>query len=89
MYGLVPRIFLPSVFRENEVQKIEKKVKNLMNLFVTPQIKRAAITIAEFAVQQLALVVAQYLIELKRREATTKLTDGESNVQLLRKSVPH
>ncbi len=64
-------------------------MKSLINLFLTPQIKRTAIAIAEFAVQQLALVVAQYLIELKQREATTKLNTGESNVQLLRKNVPH
>jgi hypothetical protein len=53
---------------------------------MTNQVKKALITIAEFAINQLASVIAQHLIEMRRREATTKITSGEKDVQLLGQS---
>ena len=60
-------------------------MKNLFAALMTAPVKRAMISIAEFAVQQLASVIAQHLIEMRRREATKKITSGENDVQLFSK----
>ena len=57
-------------------------MRNLFAALMTNQVKKALISIAEFAVHQLASVIAQHLIEMRRREATKKITSGENNVQL-------
>lgn len=45
------------------------------------------INVAEYAVQQLASAMAQYIIELRRREAVKKLASGENDVQLHSESI--
>ena len=64
-------------------------MRNLLTYLMTNQVKKALISIAEFAVQQLASAIALHLIEMRRREATKKINSGENNVQLLGESVPN
>jgi len=49
-------------------------MKILFNSLFINQVKKTITTIAEFAIQQLAMAMAQYLIELRRREAIKKIT---------------
>ena len=62
-------------------------MKNILVKLLSEPVKRAMINIAEYAVQQLATALAQFIIEMRRREATKKLTSGENDVQLHSESI--
>lgn len=62
-------------------------MKNILAKLLSEPVKKLITNIAEYAIQQIAASLAQYIIEMRRREATKKITSGEKDVQLYSESV--
>ena len=63
--------------------QLEKQVRNWMIAFLAkPVVKKAINEITEYVIDTIATAIAIYMLELKRRNETTKLTQGKNNVQL-------
>ena len=54
-----------------------------------PAVRKTIAEAAEFVIETIATAVALYIIELRKRNETTKLTEGKQNVQLHSESQHH